>query len=144
MMSNTVIQALERWSVKRPENKADRGANSSEIESAEARFGFRFAPDYRWFLATYGGGQFGPFALIGLRHSNKMCAHCRDLFIARESNNSVWMNADMAIICDDDSGNLWLMDHTGSVFFSDHEEQLVDKRYNSYSDWFEGELLDQS
>jgi hypothetical protein len=140
-MDNKIINDLMEWSKLRPDHKADRGATSQEIIDAERRMGYIFPDDYRWFLESYGGGQYGPFALIGLRHSSEMSVHVRNIFSAREFYNRDWIPEEMIIISDDDSGNLWLMDRKGTVYFADHEEQSVESMYKSYSEWFEGELL---
>ncbi len=82
-MDNIIINDLMEWSRLRPDHKADRGASTQEIEDAERRLGFLFPDDYRWFLESYGGGQYGPFALIGLRHSSEMSVHVRDMFVGK-------------------------------------------------------------
>jgi hypothetical protein len=141
-MKKSIVDALTAWSTERPDNVADRPASIEEIHAAELRLGVEFPEDYKWFLSTFGGGQLGPLSVVGLHWSENMSIYEKDIFVAKDFYWRPWMaESGCFIFSGDECGNNWMMNSEGVVYFADHEEQRLTKKYNSFSDWFENELM---
>jgi hypothetical protein len=135
-MKDSVKQYLEQWAEACPSDRAPRPATEEDVLDAEQRLGFKFPDDYKCFLLAYGGGMIGSNPVIGLGSTKDMSIHETDMHAAMSFYYEPWMGSNVVVISVDGLGNAWLLSLDG-VGFADHEEQKVNQKYKTFSEWLE-------
>ena len=135
-MKYSVKQYLEQWAEACPSDRALRAATEQEILDAEGILGFQLPDDYKYFLSMFGGGMIGSNPVIGLGSTKDMSIHEADMHAAMSFYYEPWMGSKVLVISVDGLGNTWLLSCSG-VGFADHEEQRVNHKYSTFSQWLE-------
>jgi hypothetical protein len=121
-MREEIWQALDELFSRSPILKAE-PVPPSEIAAAEAEIGFVLSPDYKDFIARYGGAIVGPFRIFGLRRAISMGKNEGSFVeITNIFRGQHWPGIDkLAVISMDHGGNPVCLDASGKIWISDHD-----------------------
>lgn len=99
------------------------GVAQDEIDLAEQAIGVKFAPDYRAFVAEYGGAMVGSLPVVGLRRAEVMGNElCSVVDVTRSFRDDGWKPThEWSVISVDGSGNPIGTSADGQVWISDHD-----------------------
>ncbi|MEM6732294.1 MAG: SMI1/KNR4 family protein [Myxococcota bacterium] len=107
-----------------------------EIDQAEHAVGVKLAPDYRTFVAEFGGAMVGAYPVFGLRVSEVMGGSDFLVEQTRQYRDGRWPPTEKwAVISCDGAGNPIGMTDDGKIWISDHDARVIEVIASSFEEF---------
>ena len=115
---------------------------SDEVDHASCELGLPFPADYREFLLRYGGGEPGPYPIMGIRAAQSMSPTSTVVEENRHFRAANWPGIDeWLIISVDQGGNPVGIASDGAVYVSDTDYNEIIRLGNDFEDFLRRRCL---
>lgn len=133
---------LDKYFTESPSLRAE-SVPVAEVNEAERSLAVTLPPDYREFIARFGGAILGSLPIYGLRRAEPM-GRSEGSFVevTRRFRKQGWPGVDgWVVISTDGSGNPIGLDAAGAVWISDHDAGSIERLADDFEEFITGWCL---